>query len=502
MSPGQSIAHYRILSKLGEGGMGAVYRAIDTKLNRDVAIKVLPDSFAADPDRLARFTREAQVLASLNHPNIAAIYGVEERALVMELVEGGEPRGPLAEADALAMIEQLIDALEYAHERGVVHRDLKPANIKITPEGRLKVLDFGLAKAMSGDTAAGNPMSSPTLTMRVTMAGTIMGTAAYMAPEQARGHNVDQRADIWAFGVVVCELLTGKLLFEGATISDTLASVLRQEIDFNATPTRFHPLLRACLERDPKRRLRHIGDARLLLAQPPAQAAPATLSQPKRAWLPWAAALLALSAAGAAWFRPKPPTLATVRFSIPFPEGTTESRISFGPQAVPSPDGRYLAFVAGTSEKNAVWIRPLDSASSHRLDNTEGARYPFWSPDGKYIGYFADGKLKRILAAGGPAKTLCEIKLISELSSPGDMALPGTRPARSCLAAATGRLCCVSRRTEVCRAQPLRWSPAQADTSGPSFSSMAATCSTSLSAGIRDRAEFMFRSQARPSGRW
>src|SRR5579862_8783244 len=218
MSPQQAIAHYRITSKLGEGGMGAVYRARDTKLNRDVAIKVLTDAFAADPDRLARFTREAQVLASLNHPNIAAIYGVEERALVMELVEGVTlaeriAQGAMPVDEALPVARQIAEALEYAHERGIVHRDLKPANVKITPEGRVKVLDFGLAKALAFDTSTGDPGSSPTLTMRATMAGMIMGTAGYMSPEQAKGKAVDRRADIWAFGVVLVEMLTGRMMY-------------------------------------------------------------------------------------------------------------------------------------------------------------------------------------------------------------------------------------------------------------------------------------------------
>jgi serine/threonine protein kinase len=202
MSSEHAIAHYRLTSKLGEGGMGAVYRATDTKLHRDVAIKVLPDSFAQDPDRMARFQRESHVLASLNHPNIAAIHGVEERAIVMELVEGSTLSGPIPLEEALPIIHQLIDALEYAHEKGVIHRDLKPANIKVTPEGRVKVLDFGLAKAMNGESAAADPLSSPTLTMRGTVAGMIMGTAAYMAPEQARGQTVDKRADIW--GIRCC----------------------------------------------------------------------------------------------------------------------------------------------------------------------------------------------------------------------------------------------------------------------------------------------------------
>src|SRR6059036_3900114 len=212
---GQTIAHYRLTAKLGEGGMGAVYRATDTKLNREVAIKVLPAAFAQDADRMARFQREAQVLASLNHPNIAAIYGVEDRALVMELVEGETLRGPLTVEQALPIIHQLIDAMEYAHEKGIVHRDLKPGNIMITPAGVVKVLDFGLAAvAQAFGPVSGDPSVSPTLTMRATMAGMITGTAAYMAPEQARGHGVDKRADIWAFGVVVYEILTGRALFE------------------------------------------------------------------------------------------------------------------------------------------------------------------------------------------------------------------------------------------------------------------------------------------------
>ena len=236
MTPQQTIAHYRITSKLGEGGMGEVWRATDTRLNRDVAIKILPDALAQDSDRLARFTREAQVLASLNHPNIAAIYGVEDRAIVMELVEGAAPAGPMREEEALPLIHQLIDALEYAHERGVVHRDLKPANLKVTPDGRLKVLDFGLAKALSTESPQSDAANSPTMTMRATMAGVIMGTAAYMSPEQARGQAVDKRADIWAFGVIVHELLSGRTLFQGDTVSDTLAAVLRQDPDLASCP--------------------------------------------------------------------------------------------------------------------------------------------------------------------------------------------------------------------------------------------------------------------------
>src|SRR5438067_6312276 len=233
-----TIAHYQITSKLGEGGMGEVWRATDTKLHRDVAIKILPDAFAQDADRMARFTREAKVLASLNHPNIAAIYGVEENAIVMELVEGEDLQGPIPLDKALPVMHQLIDALEYAHDKGVVHRDLKPANIKITPEGRVKVLDLGLAVAQASGLRAADPRSSPTLTMRASEAGMIMGTAAYMAPEQARGQNVDRRADIWDFGVEVWEMLSGRRLFEGATVSDTLAAFLTKEPNFDSVHAR------------------------------------------------------------------------------------------------------------------------------------------------------------------------------------------------------------------------------------------------------------------------
>ena len=411
MSEPSTIAHYRITAKLGEGGMGAVYRATDTKLGRDVAIKILPEAFAGDADRMTRFEREAQVLASLNHPNIAAIYGVEERALVMELVEGETLRGPMPLEEALPIIHQLIDALEYAHEKGIVHRDLKPANIKVTPDGRVKVLDFGLAKAMSSDAPASDPVNSPTLTMRATMAGVILGTAAYMAPEQARGHDVDKRADIWAFGVVVYELLTARRLFEGPSVSDTLASVLKETPDFQVLPDPLRSLVRACLVRDVRRRMRDIGDARLLLDQPAAGISAEGAGVRSRAARWWIAALSVLTLTGIAvavlHFRETPAETAPVRFQIRPPE---KYDYATGGMAL-SPDGKRLAFVpTAAGGGTMLWIRSLDALESRVLPGTEGASYlPFWSPDSRYIAFGVLGKLKKVNADGGPPQTLSEV---------------------------------------------------------------------------------------------
>jgi eukaryotic-like serine/threonine-protein kinase len=414
MSPERAIAHYRISAKLGEGGMGEVYRATDTKLGREVAIKVLPESFAQDPDRMARFQREAQVLASLNHPNIAAIYGIEERALVMELVEGPTlaeriAAGAIVPEDALPLIQQLIDGLEYAHERGIVHRDLKPANVKLTADGRLKVLDFGLAKAIAGELAAADPTASPTLTMRATMMGAIMGTAAYMAPEQARGREVDKRADIWAFGVVLYEMLTGRQLFEGPTVTDTLASVLRQDLAFDQIPEPYRKLARLCLERDPRVRLRDIGDARLILSEraPAAVEVEVTAAKPPRAWLA-AAAVLAVGLAGlaAVHFRESVPPKEVVKFSVPAPEGGAFPGMS---NMALSPDGRMLVFSATVHGVNSFWLRPLDGLAARPIPGTDSANFPFWSPDSRFIGFVADGKLKKLDTLGGPPLTLCAV---------------------------------------------------------------------------------------------
>jgi Tol biopolymer transport system component len=421
MEPGTAIAHYRITAKLGEGGMGEVWRATDTKLNREVAIKILPAAFAHDADRTARFTREAQLLASMNHPNIAAIYGVEERALIMELVEGEMPRGPLPVDTALNYARQIVDALEYAHERGVIHRDLKPTNIKVTPDGRLKVLDFGLAKALSSDSAAGNPESSPTLTMRATLAGVILGTAAYMSPEQARGQNVDRRADIWAFGAVLFEMLTGKQVFAaGDTVTDTIAAVITREPDWSALPADTPPhigrLLARSLRKDPRIRLQAIGDARIALDEPDAgpEAAPVSLPPaPSRpGWL-WIAAtavfFLGVSVLSFVHFRERPPETPVLRATLLPPEGATLEFVNGLGLPALSPDGRRIVFGSPSADgKNPLWVRPLDGLTAQPLAGTDGATFPFWSPDSRFIGFFADGKLKKIDASGGVAVSLAD----------------------------------------------------------------------------------------------
>jgi len=403
VSPQQTIAHYRITAKLGQGGMGEVWRAIDTKLGREVAIKVLPEAFAQDADRMARFTREAQVLASLNHPNIAAIYGVEERALVMELVEGQTLKGPLPLETALDYARQIAVALEAAHEKGIVHRDLKPGNIMVTPAGVVKVLDFGLAKAQE-PVAAGRVEDSPTLTISPTRVGLILGTAGYMAPEQARGGTVDKRADIWAFGVVLYEMLTGRRLFQGETVSDTLAAVLRHEPDWDRVPPQVRRLLQRCLEKDPKKRLRDIGDAMALVEDSPA-------APPRRSVLPWALAtavaiIVAAVALWAVWRAPRPVEHPLTRLSVDLgPDAMTGLNLT----AAISPDGRRLVFPArGPNGKQQLATRLLDQAQTTLLPGTENGGNPFFSPDNQWVGFFADGKLKKISAIGGAPVTVCD----------------------------------------------------------------------------------------------
>jgi eukaryotic-like serine/threonine-protein kinase len=465
LSPGTRLGPYVVTATIGAGGMGEVYRAHDTSLDRDVAVKVLPEVFAQDPERLARFEREARTLAALNHPNIAQIHGFErsgERpALVMELVEGRtleqilhgapalQPPGtppesedpglrraevpglPLPLDDALAVARQIADALDVAHEAGIVHRDLKPANIKVRDDGAVKILDFGLAKAVAGDpaTATAAALNSPTMTARATEMGLILGTAAYMSPEQARGKSVDRRADIWAFGAVLYELLTGRRAFGGETISDTLASVLKQEPDWSAlppkTPASIRRLIKRCLEKDPRRRLSAIADARLELDEPAEAVVAPARAAVGRGWpLGWtiglAAATLVLGAAGAlvaaGVFRAAP-VEAVARFSL-LPSADN-SILADSTSVVISPDGQSVAFVGGGSAglaigsltpATALWVRRLGALEATKLAGTDGATLPFWSPDSQQIAFFANGKLKRVPAAGGQVQEICAAK--------------------------------------------------------------------------------------------
>jgi serine/threonine-protein kinase len=396
MTP-STIAHYRITAKLGEGGMGEVWRATDTKLNRDVAIKILPEAFAQDPARMARFEREAQVLAALNHPNIAAIYGVEERALVMELVDGETLKGPLPLDTALDYARQIAEALEAAHEKGIVHRDLKPGNIMITPAGKVKVLDFGLAAVAQGAGAAGgDPSVSPTLTMGATKMGMILGTAGYMAPEQARGKTVDKRADIWAFGVVLYEMLTGRRLFHGEDVSDTLAAVIKERPRWDDIPVKVRRLLERCVEKDPKRRLRDIGDAWLLLEEPPAGKPPH--KHPLLLWVLGGVLAATLFAMGWAWLHPRPAAPRPVaRWTVTLPE----SSVSY---LALDREGTRLVYADGTGP---LVLRMLNEFEGKPLAGTERGRGPAFSPDGQWIAYFGvPPSLKKVPVTGGASITL------------------------------------------------------------------------------------------------
>ncbi len=432
---GTTLAHYRITAELGAGGMGEVYRATDTRLGREVAIKTLPAAFVEDAERLARLEREAKVLAQLVHPHIASIFGLEEadgvRGLVMEFVQGEGlderiARGPLPLDEALSVAMQIAEALEAAHEKGIVHRDLKPANVKVTAEGAVKVLDFGLAKAWADDAEGGELALSPTITARHTRAGVILGTAAYMSPEQARGKPVDKRADIWAFGVVLFEMLSGRRMFEGEMITDVLANVLKQETDWSVLPSSTPPglrrLLGRCLERQPSERMRDIGDVRWELAEiargggelpGTSEGAQGPSTARRRRPLPWigGAALGVAVAAGVGLtlLRPRPVPQRPVRSYLVAPEKATfDFRASVGGPVL-SPDGSKLVFAARDANGvSSLWIRPLDSLSAQPLRGTENAYFPFWSPDGRWVGFFITGKLCKIDTTGGPPETLCD----------------------------------------------------------------------------------------------
>jgi serine/threonine protein kinase len=421
---------YQIISPLGAGGMGEVYLAQDTRLGRSVAIKILPHKFSNDAQRMARFDREAKVLASLNHPNIASIYGLEEsnsvRALVMELVDGATlaeriSQGPLPHDEALPIAKQIAEGLEYAHERSIIHRDLKPSNVKITPNGEAKVLDFGLAKALEDDSSVTDLSTSPTLSHAATQAGILLGTAAYMSPEQARGKKVDRRADIWSFGCVLFEMLSGKPAFKGETISDTLAAVIRAEPDWSDLPGNLPPsitrLLRRCLTKDHNQRLRDIGEARIALERAvsgvPGESsalAPATIAaQPlwRRALL-WAVAAIAIAIAIASsslyWLanQGEPHQVMQLSLSLPEPLAGVFDPNPGSPFAI-SPDGSQIVFVASVAGKpTQLYLRPLDQQTASPVPGTESATQPFFSPDGQSVGFFALGKMRKVSLHGGP----------------------------------------------------------------------------------------------------
>jgi serine/threonine protein kinase/Tol biopolymer transport system component len=465
LATGTKLGPYEVVGAIGAGGMGEVYRARDTKLGREVALKVLPEAFASDAERMGRFEREAKVLASLNHPNIASIYGFEEsgavRALVMELVEGptlaeriadgagmglkpaptdagriaaaGEtartrvpvPLGGVASEEALPIARQIAEGLEYAHDRGIVHRDLKPANVKITPDGAVKILDFGLAKALEGETAATDPSRSPTMSRLATQAGIILGTAAYMSPEQAKGKSVDRRADIWAFGCVLYEMLTGKHAFDGETVTDVLAAVVRAEPDWSLlpanTPRALRKLLERCLQKDAKQRLQAIGEARIAIeeildgkAEDEPSIAPATPSAAptarRRNGILWGVAglLVGVAIAAAIWFSMRKPKIppAPVDLSVEMP--ATHTLVNDGTSIGISPDGRQIAFVAGgAGGPEQIWMRQLGDFAAKPVPGTDGGKSPFFSPDGQWLGFFVSGKLEKISLAGGVPQVLC-----------------------------------------------------------------------------------------------
>ncbi len=449
LSPGTSLDHYEISGAIGSGGMGEVYRARDTKLGRDVAVKALPAAFASDPERLARFEREAQALAALNHPNIAVIHELKEvggaKYLILELVEGKtlaemisapsvsklprpisgsgpkSPGGALPIDRALEIAGQIASALEAAHDKGIVHRDLKPANIKVTPDGRVKVLDFGLAKLLPTD--IGEPAdqtASPTLSAAQTMGGMILGTAAYMSPEQARGKEVDRRADIWGFGCVLYEMLTGRQAFpQGDTLSDTLAGILAREPDWQALPADIPPrvrsLLERCLRKEERRRWGGIADVRYEIEEARSELE-AKAGQSTSDWLArrrqllleaLALALLLITVAGALWLLLRPaPEVHALRSEYLGPTGTAIAGLD---QAELSPDGRKLAFLARSEGKAMIWVRKLDS-TAQPLPSTEGSGTElFWSADSQFIAFSAEGKLKKVAFSGGPAQVVADL---------------------------------------------------------------------------------------------
>ena len=437
LETGKKLGPYEIRSHIGAGGMGEVYLGRDTKLDRDVAIKVLPDALAHDAERLARFQREAKVLASLNHPNIAAIYGLQESVgtscLVLEYVEGETlaarlKRGPLAADQALDVARQMTEALEAAHDKGVIHRDLKPGNVMLRLDGVVKVLDFGLAKALVDDSPKSSFDNSPTITADYTKPGVVLGTAAYMSPEQARGRPLDKRTDIWSFGVVLFECLSGRRPFEGDTTSDLVARILEREPDWTALPASTPPLiqllLRRCLAKNHKRRLRDIGDARVdietALDDPTssglllAHGALAASSERRRGRAPPIAVMLAIAAlvgVGIGWLvRRAEPVAATpvIRFTVDIPPTYSLNREEDGRALSLNPAGSMLAFATRTQGKQQIFIHDLSEGRARLVPGSEGGGMPFFSPDGRWLGFFARGKLMKVPVSGGPPLVVCD----------------------------------------------------------------------------------------------
>ncbi len=433
---GSSLAQYTVTSKLGEGGMGEVWRAEDTKLGREVALKMLPEVFAQDPDRLARFEREARVLASLSHPNIAGIHGLEEvdgqRFLVMELVDGETldariQRGPMPIDEVVRIAKQIAEAVEAAHQKGVIHRDLKPANVNITPDGNIKVLDFGLAKALTGDPLSGDPVDqdlslSPTMTKAMTGIGMLLGTAGYMSPEQARGRPVDRRADIWAFGCILYEMVTGQRLFTGETATDVIGAVVHKEPDIDqlpsSVPMRIRRLLERCLQKDPTRRLQSIGEARIALEEwmENPEEEPVEAAGSRTGWLPWTAAAVAgliglgLGSLFLGSQAQAPPPVQ--RFAAELGEEPLFG--ARGAAAVPSPDGRYLAFQTAVDGGGALYLRSIDRLESLQVAVGQARDWPhnpFFSPDNTWLGFFTVAELKKVPVTGGSPITLAETEM-------------------------------------------------------------------------------------------
>ena len=448
LNVGDRLGHYDVTALIGEGGMGQVYQATDTKLKRQVALKILPEAFSADPERLARFQREAEVLASLNHPNIAAIHGLEEaegiRALVLELVEGPTladriKQGPIPLDEALPIAKQIAEALEAAHEKGIIHRDLKPANIKVRDDGTVKVLDFGLAKALD-PSPTGDPSQSPTLTAMATQMGVIMGTAAYMSPEQARGKTVDKRADIWAFGCVLYEMLTGQRAFHGEDVSLTLASVMKSDLNVRRlppdVPATVRTVLRRCLEKDPSKRIRDIGDVSLAMEgafETTVGTSAAPTSQPAswRQALPLALGVSAVAVvvtAIAVWSltRTTASTPRVTRSSMAVPTAVSAG-IGHNNIAL-SPSGTHLVYsAAAAAAASQLYLRAMDQLEATPIPRTDGATEPVFSPDGQWIAFLADGQLKKVSVTGGAPVTLCDVVEVFGASwGPGDNILFGS----------------------------------------------------------------------------